>query len=677
MTDGSDQEEETIEASLRPLRGGTLYSITGLIVRGGIHHHMSQPLLSRMSDSGITTGTPNQHVSIGDRAGTSGGPSRLSSALVMTGGLGQTRRGGGDTQSPLLGDDRTNNEGGFHGSVARISERQAEFFRCMNGMRQREEMTDVILIVEGHEFKAHRVVLAACSSFFHAMFTSNMTEAQTSRVELQDIYHGTVEAIIDFAYTADIQLNDSNVQELLSAGNRYQIQPIKDACCHYLTQQLSAANCLGIKDFADFHNCPELCEAASNFAYLHFREVCQGEEFLKQRPESVTDLLSKDELTVKCEDEVYDAAIRWLKHDLPARFEHKESILGRIRFPLITRHYLTTHVQHEGLLQDNCDCLKMIIGGMQYHLLGEEERRAAETVSTVTPRRKKYDFQIACFGGSETGTCQYFNPKGQCWSNFPPMPEKRNGHSAVNVGSCVYIIGGSYHFPMTRIHRYSIATQRWDSVNARLEDGRENLAACELDGKVYICGGTSTHGSTSHRTTELFDPSRDHLSFLKPLIHPRFEHGLVVCKGFLYACGGAMSNNRPLKLCERFSTTLNKWIEIPPMHFARKGLGLAAVDGKIYAFGGQDELTVLDTVECYDPVYNLWTFCAKMPYRLCQVKSVVIGGSIWILSGMRDSSRLGNALEYKPAEDRWVFHYNTRSTIMNSVATVTVDTCVV
>ena len=71
-----------------------------------------------------------------------------------------------------------------------------------------------------------QVVLAACSSFFKAMFTTRMAEARTSKVELQDVSFATVQAIVDFAYTANIKLDDSNVQDLLSAANQYQVRYI-------------------------------------------------------------------------------------------------------------------------------------------------------------------------------------------------------------------------------------------------------------------------------------------------------------------------------------------------------------------------------------------------------------------------------------------------------------------
>lgn len=45
-------------------------------------------------------------------------------------------------------------------------------FVCMNRMRQRGLLCDIVLHVGTKEIKAHKVVLASCSPYFHAMFTS-------------------------------------------------------------------------------------------------------------------------------------------------------------------------------------------------------------------------------------------------------------------------------------------------------------------------------------------------------------------------------------------------------------------------------------------------------------------------------------------------------------------------
>uniref|UniRef100_A0A3B5PVH7 Zinc finger protein 131 n=2 Tax=Xiphophorus TaxID=8082 RepID=A0A3B5PVH7_XIPMA len=37
----------------------------------------------------------------------------------------------------------------------------------LNEQRQLDQFTDITLIVDGHHFRAHKAVLAACSQFFH------------------------------------------------------------------------------------------------------------------------------------------------------------------------------------------------------------------------------------------------------------------------------------------------------------------------------------------------------------------------------------------------------------------------------------------------------------------------------------------------------------------------------
>ena len=60
--------------------------------------------------------------------------------------------------------------------------------------------------------------------------------------------------------------------------------------------------------------------------------------------------------------QVYDAAVRWLKHQEASRLQYKQDILAKIRFPLVTRKYLTTQVYSEDIIQDCCHCLKMVMG---------------------------------------------------------------------------------------------------------------------------------------------------------------------------------------------------------------------------------------------------------------------------------------------------------------------------
>lgn len=59
-----------------------------------------------------------------------------------------------------------------HGISHNSKRHYHDAFVCMNRMRQRGLLCDIVLHVGTKEIKGHKVVLASCSPYFHAMFTS-------------------------------------------------------------------------------------------------------------------------------------------------------------------------------------------------------------------------------------------------------------------------------------------------------------------------------------------------------------------------------------------------------------------------------------------------------------------------------------------------------------------------
>lgn len=57
-------------------------------------------------------------------------------------------------------------------------------FEAMNRFRKNKELCDVVLLVDGREIYTHRVVLAACSAYFRAMFTGELAESRQTEVLL-------------------------------------------------------------------------------------------------------------------------------------------------------------------------------------------------------------------------------------------------------------------------------------------------------------------------------------------------------------------------------------------------------------------------------------------------------------------------------------------------------------
>lgn len=84
-------------------------------------------------------------------------------------------------------------------------------------------LTDVVLEVGNDVFHAHRVVLAAASPYFKAMFTGGLKECEMNRVKLQGVSPTAMAKLICFMYTGRIRVTENTVCQILPAATMFQV----------------------------------------------------------------------------------------------------------------------------------------------------------------------------------------------------------------------------------------------------------------------------------------------------------------------------------------------------------------------------------------------------------------------------------------------------------------------
>ncbi|XP_060741120.1 kelch-like protein 3 isoform X2 [Tachysurus vachellii] len=481
-------------------------------------------------------------------------------------------------------------------------------FRVMNDLRSRKMLCDVLLVAAEEEIPAHKLVLASCSPYFCAMFTGEMSESKATCVEIRDVDGQTLRKLVDYIYTAEIEVTEDNVQVLLPAASLLQLMEVRQVCCEFLQAQLHPTNCLGIRAFADLHTCAELYSQSHAYAEQHFSEVMLGEEFMSLSLQQVCSLISSDKLTVSTEEKVFEAMITWIKHDKEARLEYMPKLMEHVRLPLLSRDYLVQIVEEEPLIKNNNTCKDFLIEAMKYHLLPADQRHLIKTDRT-RPR------------------------------------------TPVSLPKVMIVVGGQAPKAIRSVECYDFQEDRWYQV-ADLPSRRCRAGVVFMAGKVYAVGGFN--GSLRVRTVDVYDGMRDQWSSIPSMQERRSTLGAAVLGDLLYAVGG-FDGSTGLASVEAYNPKTNDWAFVAPMNTRRSSVGVGVVDGKLYAVGGYDGASrqCLSTVEEYDPVTNKWDYVADMSTRRSGAGVGVLNGQLYAAGG-HDGPLVRKSVEvFDPATNTW------------------------
>ena len=138
------------------------------------------------------------------------------------------------------------------------SEHTVQSFEQFDKYRLCDEFCDIIFKVQSVSFRTHRMILAASSPYFYAMFTSGLMEETSDTITLHDIDVESFELLLQFMYTSKIDITESNAQDLFVAADMFQLTIVSDACVEFLQHQIDPANAIEMLYFAESHLCDKL-----------------------------------------------------------------------------------------------------------------------------------------------------------------------------------------------------------------------------------------------------------------------------------------------------------------------------------------------------------------------------------------------------------------------------------
>eukprot|EP00658_Telonema_sp_P-2_P052557 TRINITY_DN4077_c0_g1_i8.p1 TRINITY_DN4077_c0_g1~~TRINITY_DN4077_c0_g1_i8.p1 ORF type:complete len:326 (-),score=40.01 TRINITY_DN4077_c0_g1_i8:159-1136(-) len=234
------------------------------------------------------------------------------------------------------------------------------------------------------------------------------------------------------------------------------------------------------------------------------------------------------------------------------------------------------------------------------------------------------------FGGFDgfkvSSSVQTYHPARNAWTILPhdcEMITPRSGHGVVAHFGKVYMIGGWDGLePCLHVDQFDLRTKLWHKTGLLEHPRAHGLGVCSFGGFMWAIGGTGGNGRSTSAVERCDLESPDcRWEPRQRMQSRRSSVAVTTLYENIYAIGGYDDQNI-LASVERYSAADDHWVEIQGLGNGEVGAQRAwasccTANGKIYVFGGHadpegtDEKHMLDTIEGFDPEYNLWETCKQ------------------------------------------------------------------
>lgn len=198
--------------------------------------------------------------------------------------------------------------------------------------------------------------------------------------------------------------------------------------------------------------------------------------------------------------------------------------------------------------------------------------------------------------GNATDAVQVYDPVADAWSLAAPMPSARGGLAAVALGDLLYVVGGANGgVSVADLAVYDPSADAWEALPP-MPTPRDHLGVAVLDGRLHVLGGRiggdHDHGHADAfilPTHEVYDPATGGWSAAPDMPTGRSGHAVAALDGCLYALGGEGNPGRRDGMfgeVERYHPLTGAWEAMAPMPMPRHGMGAVPLDGRLYVPGG-------------------------------------------------------------------------------------------
>ncbi|CAF0932801.1 unnamed protein product [Adineta ricciae] len=403
------------------------------------------------------------------------------------------------------------------------SDYPSALFSTINQFRQSDLFTDVMIYVDGVSFACHRLILAAASPYFRAMFSYNFRESTEGNVRIQDITPWTMKRILEFIYTGHTDITYENLFEMFNASVMLSIKELTDLLIKFLYLQIDIHNCIQIEQLATLYSLETLRRTTLQYIVDHFMCLYEKRLFVHLNEHTLMEVLSDDNLDIPKEEYVFSTIVQWVNHHPNEREQYFQSLFKFIRLNSISdSDFVTNSMRNEKLVQKYPTCLRTLkdfysnnfipdlLGPIRpstqirYHLIvielsssddeiddeenENEQSTVKETDEPITNFYQRFSAQLQVNDGT-TNHISHQNSTDSSHCEYSP-----NSHHHFRSPSPDYRLSSSY----CHLHAYDFFRERWRFLG-RLPEVFSDVSCVSTNTSLYLFGGQLRSGELSDR----------------------------------------------------------------------------------------------------------------------------------------------------------------------------------
>ncbi|KAL2080978.1 hypothetical protein ACEWY4_022831 [Coilia grayii] len=500
------------------------------------------------------------------------------------------------------------------------------------------KFVDCVLKVGDRSLPCHRLIMAACSPYFRELFFG-AEDTKDKEVVLEDVDASVMDMIIKYLYSADIDINDENVQDVFTVANRFQIPSVFTVCVNYLLKQLSVGNCLAIYRMGLVLNCPRLAMAARDYILDRFETLAKESDFLELAAHELFAIIGVDSLNVEKEELVFETVMRWVHKDKEHRLKTLGDAFDHIRFRLLPEKYFKEKVEKDELIKADPELVKKL-------------KAVKDAFAGKLPEKKKGSKGKG--GGVEGGSGK--EGEGQEGDDDDDsLPGYLNDTRRVGMFTkeLILMVNDS-------------AAVAYDSVENECalaaiaeQIPRNHVSIASTKNQLYVLGGLFVDDDDKESPLQCYfyqlDPIAADWTALPPLPSPRCLFGMGECDNFLFAIGGKdLQNNECLDSVMCYDTDKMKWSESKKQPLRTHGHCAVSQYGMIYSIGGKtDDDKYINKMFVYNHKKAEWKEVAGMKTPRAMFGATVHKGKIVVVGGVNETGLLSSCEAYDFGTNKW------------------------